>query len=360
MAEWYVRIVDGEHGPIASATLKTLARSGRITPHSQVRRSDKQTWVEAASLKGLFDPSAEPPTPANAAPMVGREPAGSEPPPLPLESAAWHSLPIVACLVACCFPVGLAAVWTHPFWTLRTKLLWCGGFFAFFLFATVSMRANEAKAKSLLVEAHSKWEQGDRAGAAIDYRKIIEKSLTTIESEDQVTVLQRVIDDEAQKGNKGAVFKFFDLADKLKLIVSPESFEGKNFLVEWDRIHETEKLRVQATNVKVMSQHEMLEFVDNTAKFRGKVLKMKLTYDGKGSLRSGGPAINPFEGIARTKSGEAAFFKIKIRVSPDDPMAQFKSMDEIPNADSRDEIVVTFLCEEGAMFGNRAIRIDRP
>ena len=52
--QWYVRKNGKEHGPVSSAELKRLARSGKISPGDQVRPEDRETWSTANAVKGLF------------------------------------------------------------------------------------------------------------------------------------------------------------------------------------------------------------------------------------------------------------------------------------------------------------------
>ena len=68
--------------------------------------------------------------------MVARINATSSSQSVPL----WQRIPVAAILTLSCFPVGLYLLWYNPRISRRTKLVWGGGFAAFFIFAT---RASE-------------------------------------------------------------------------------------------------------------------------------------------------------------------------------------------------------------------------
>ena len=53
--EWFYRIDEREHGPVAGKTLKLLAEVGQITPNTLVRKSTSKSWTEAHHVKQLFD-----------------------------------------------------------------------------------------------------------------------------------------------------------------------------------------------------------------------------------------------------------------------------------------------------------------
>lgn len=88
---WFIRRGSSEEGPHSSASLKQLAREGKVRPNDQIRRQDRTDWVRAGDVRELF---AVPPPPAEAAkPMnpppeapgglPAQKPSGIGPPPLP-------------------------------------------------------------------------------------------------------------------------------------------------------------------------------------------------------------------------------------------------------------------------------------
>lgn len=53
--EWFVQNASGPPiGPLDSATLKTWADSGNLTPSTMVRKGEEGSWVPASKVKGLF------------------------------------------------------------------------------------------------------------------------------------------------------------------------------------------------------------------------------------------------------------------------------------------------------------------
>lgn len=110
-----------------------------------------------------------------------------------------------------------------------------------------------------------------------------------------------------------------------------------------------------ALQVTTLSDSEMVDFIDNTKKYKGKVIRTILTMP-SGFLRSGGSiAFYAFVGTSK--------LDVRINVEPSsvDTLAEFNSLEDLPNAKLYSKLEVTFLCEEGSLgYGNRAIRIVRP
>jgi hypothetical protein len=52
--EWFIRRGGVQEGPHSSAVLKELAGSGRLGPDDEIRREDRQEWVSAGRVRGLF------------------------------------------------------------------------------------------------------------------------------------------------------------------------------------------------------------------------------------------------------------------------------------------------------------------
>jgi hypothetical protein len=69
--EWFYRIDEQEHGPVAGKTLKLLAEVGQITPNTLVRKSTSKSWNEAHHVKQLFDAHNSQPKIA-APPIIGQ------------------------------------------------------------------------------------------------------------------------------------------------------------------------------------------------------------------------------------------------------------------------------------------------
>jgi hypothetical protein len=69
--EWFYRIDEQEHGPVAGKTLKLLAEVGQITPNTLVRKSTSKSWNEAHHVKQLFDAHNSHPK-IDAPPIIGQ------------------------------------------------------------------------------------------------------------------------------------------------------------------------------------------------------------------------------------------------------------------------------------------------
>ena len=55
--QWFVRVANGERGPLTGAQLKAFADSGKLTPQMQIRRGDVAEWFPAGRVNGLFNAS---------------------------------------------------------------------------------------------------------------------------------------------------------------------------------------------------------------------------------------------------------------------------------------------------------------
>jgi hypothetical protein len=55
--EWYVKTSDKQVGPLSSAQLKELADRKQITATTLVRRGDQAQWIQAGTIRDLFNPS---------------------------------------------------------------------------------------------------------------------------------------------------------------------------------------------------------------------------------------------------------------------------------------------------------------
>ncbi len=66
MANWYITLAGVELGPIRENHLRQLADLGRLKPNDHVRKVGMSHAVEAARIKGLFDPRNQHPEQQNA------------------------------------------------------------------------------------------------------------------------------------------------------------------------------------------------------------------------------------------------------------------------------------------------------
>jgi uncharacterized protein (AIM24 family) len=85
-AEWYIRVMGTEFGPISAPELVQQAADGKISPDTEVRKGDG-SWIPASRVAGLFDRAAQiKPVPARAVeppPLAPEEPSVFVPRPLP-------------------------------------------------------------------------------------------------------------------------------------------------------------------------------------------------------------------------------------------------------------------------------------
>jgi hypothetical protein len=153
--KWYARIDGVERGPLTGHELKQLAADGTLRPTHSVRVNGQEGWRPASAVKGLFADQDRPvrTKPVKAPPVAARPvraertaradvPASPPRPSSPLVALKEH-LAIIALSMFCCFPAGLALVWTHRSWSVRTKSIWTGGvLLVLFMFAVVGGNQN--------------------------------------------------------------------------------------------------------------------------------------------------------------------------------------------------------------------------
>lgn len=200
--EWYV-VRDGkEIGPFTLAALKERAAKGFLSPDTLIRHVDAEKPVKAGTVKGLFtEPEAndEPePSPKRKRPSSARTaPATPKSNGLPKQTVIILSA-VGVCLFLC-----------------------CGGFAIFGL-------QMKGKAEKQLAEADALWDKGDKAGAAAQYRKIIDDhNATLLKDEDRPRVYGRVIDDEYERGDAAVGKTLIDRADKNGVVPAVNHSDAK-------------------------------------------------------------------------------------------------------------------------------------
>lgn len=120
----------------------------------------------------------------------------------------------------------------------------------------------------------------------------------------------------------------------------------------------TMKVGDKSCPVVMLSQAGLVKFVDNTGNYKGKVVVAPLRFNGVDGLRVGG--ICPFKGLGKDDKGSYTHFDMKIIVKPHLIGAKYNALDELPNVKSGDEVLVTFLCDEGDInSGNFALAVER-
>ncbi len=61
--EWIIKVLGKEYGPVDLETLREWREEGRLLPENEVRRSDRDEWIKASEIAGIFeaDHAAAPP-----------------------------------------------------------------------------------------------------------------------------------------------------------------------------------------------------------------------------------------------------------------------------------------------------------
>ncbi|MCE9544917.1 MAG: DUF4339 domain-containing protein [Planctomycetia bacterium] len=96
-AEWFYAREEVDIGPVSGGELKRLAASGALLPTDEVWREGLADWVEAGSIKGLFDIDSTPAQPPPPLPILepATPPAPGRPPLKQRPAGAPGSLPPV-------------------------------------------------------------------------------------------------------------------------------------------------------------------------------------------------------------------------------------------------------------------------
>lgn len=102
--EWFCEVKGQLVGPLESADLRRMAKSGELLPANKIRQGDHGQWVEARRVKGLFDEQ-----PAQAKTFPTRPALANEKPPALMPAAprptddavaSWMAAPATAAMAA--------------------------------------------------------------------------------------------------------------------------------------------------------------------------------------------------------------------------------------------------------------------
>ena len=145
----------------------------------------------------------------------------------------WQRIPVAAILTLSCFPVGLYLLWYNPRISRRTKLVWGGGFAAFFIFAMIIGQMMAAKAREELAAANQLWSSGDQQAAISKYRTLVNDNLSFIPDSDRSLILGRVIDFDAESGNSSSVEELLKLAEDKHIVPSVSSEKARSLQEKW-------------------------------------------------------------------------------------------------------------------------------
>ena len=221
--DWYYNL-DGktELGPVSSAGLRELVRSGQLTPESMVRQGASDRWTPARKVRGLFQeevknaiPIARPVTsePSPASPVAQGEKAGM------VDTLRTHPVALVLSLVFC-FPFGLALIWTNKTWSPTRKWVWTGGWASFVVLMTAIAAAQQLAIQKALDDADRLWAGGQKAEAVTKYKTLIDGDVKAIEPDRRPTAFQRVVEFEADQGNMSVAKHYILEAEKHHVVLT--------------------------------------------------------------------------------------------------------------------------------------------
>ncbi|PQO27592.1 hypothetical protein C5Y96_18875 [Blastopirellula marina] len=353
---WYYKQDGKQYGPVDSRTLKQLADEGKIHPNTLVMREGQEKWVKAEKVKGLFPEQVA---------LVEEAPSDSK----SVDSKDILCYITIPLLTPCCFPVSLLLLWLVPAWSATTKWIWTGGIIGFLflmgVFGMLSSQADRAQAANLITDANALWNEGSTEEAISVYRDLNDKHFFHMTDSNRSLVLERLIDFEAQKGNRSSALKMLERAENFDLVINLQSDEGKKVLAahqqnqaKRDRaLAASTPMELKAAELFGNSTDERVEFGDNPSKFKGKAVRMKVAYD---------KTINTGSPIQREVFNIPDIDVVECWVYSDSPNTRFPVIVDIPREVERpqfhrgDDLEITFFCEDGStQSGNIAIKVSR-
>ncbi len=345
--EWYYTQNGERQGPVSPKQLKQLVTKGEIQPTDLVWTEGKDEWIPASSIKGLFQAKK-------------RSKVKNSPPTIPTQSNKNSDQP------------SFFSRMITKFTNLKTPqkiAVCCIGTMGIFFFlciglcgiGTIGLNAEKREVAMKIDEANTLWDQGEKGKAIVLYKEVSRKDPMYMPENQRPVLFGRLLDHAAESGNDTEMRRLINRAkgftpdcksDVAKRFVAQMEAEKKD---EEAKKESEQKVYKALSQVVTLSESDMVDFLDNTKNYKGKVIRMTLTMP-SGFLRSGGSiAFYDFVGTSK--------LDVRINVAPSsvDTLAEFNSLDDLPNAKLYSKLEVTFLCEEGSLgYGNRAIRIERP
>ena len=376
MAKWHYQKNGVTHGPVDSAGFKQLAQTGGLWPDDLLRRDDMQSWAKASKVNGLFPEQVSESLKESEAPVVvgSEQPRASKaedqtPPKAKLNRISdWYYWPFTLLAMVLFFPWGLYLVWTNPTWTNRTKGIWTGGFALLIVFIAASIAADKKAIAEAIVVAHQKWDAGHKAEAVSTYRPLIEK-LSLVAEHERPIVMQRLFDFDLTNGANDLARKTFDRSKKEGIVLSFTSPEAKKLLADIQTEEAKAKQEAIARSAESVepiflddrvgssTKDERARFIDDTASYKGKTIKMKMLFT------EYLPNLSSFQQeVLGVKIVRAASFKIywlqpksNFDINIDLPESL-----SVPNFKYNDKFMVTFSCMNGSLeSGNVALAVER-
>lgn len=368
--KWHYAKGGEKHGPISAAQLKELAKTGQLAPDDLVWREDMKEWKKAGTVKGLFPEQART--------------AAKSPPPPPVAGgqrddtqSIWEQPAVIAGLCLFCFPLGVFLLFKRlagtsgasatPSIPKKWVVIGVCGLGVMFIGGILLTVTQKSAARKEIAEAAKLWDQGKHAEAAAIYQSVISERRPFIPDNQKPVVYGRVIDHLAQEGREQEARQILEKLNRSSSssLVTPlvESEAGRELLADIQRKQEMERQRKEeekreqeeqealaraANNPITLDKSERADFLDNTANYKGKAVRFECEWIGGGLRSRSTGRMTVLELEVYHGSG---FFKINVRV-PEEL--------DIPNIQKADDLVVTFLCEQGKLnTGNKALKIER-
>ena len=115
--------------------------------------------------------------------------------------------------------------------------------------------------------------------------------------------------------------------------------------------------------IVLKTKAQLLDFVDNTKNYKGKLITLTLIYNEDKPLRQAVDPTARFNMLDFKCNSNNVRFDINIEAGFTKERfgdAEYKKVEDLPNAKKGDDLVVTFLCDKGSLLGfNFAKKIVR-
>jgi hypothetical protein len=148
---------------------------------------------------------------------------------------AWMRNPkIIAVLVVFFIPAALYLIWKHPEWNTKKKQVWTGVSVALFAVMAFAYSQMEKAVLNTIVEADQLWQQDEQGDAVDKYRKLLKSDFSLIPEDERPRLFRRVIDFDAEGGDRDEARKMIALAKHHGVSVSLETSQAKALRDEMD------------------------------------------------------------------------------------------------------------------------------
>jgi hypothetical protein len=205
MANWLYQKNGTKHGPIDSAKLKQLARTGELRPDDLLRRDDMQSWTKASKVQGLFGAAIQV--------VTQQPPTASVPNPSPANDS----------------PVATAQASTTDSTTggrksklVRNVII---GVVVLLVIGFIVHVVDLRKMNATYAEATRLWDAGQKQEALALYGTL--KDREELRDEKRQVLFQRLVDHEVASGSMDAARQLLQQAVQAGVVVTPSTSEGQ-------------------------------------------------------------------------------------------------------------------------------------